>query len=187
MEDEVKLYLGAAKEQMDHAIDFLESELSRVRAGKANPSMVNGVKVDYYGVDTPLHQVAGIKNQDAKTLVIQPWEKDMLVPVEKALMAANLGLTPQSDGAVIRLSLPPLTEERRIELVKKVKEIGEASRVSIRNARRDANEQLKDLTKEGLSEDEEKTAEHENQEQTDGYIKKVDRHLEAKEEEIMTV
>ena len=147
MEDEVKLYLGAAKEQMEHAIEFLESELSRLRAGKANPSLVNNIKVDYYGVDTPLNQVAGIKNQDAKTLVIQPWEKDMLLPVEKALLAANLGLTPQSDGVIIRLSLPPLTEERRVELVKKVKEIGEQSRVSIRNARRDANENLKGLTK----------------------------------------
>jgi len=187
MEEEVKLYLGAAKEQMEHAIEFLESELGRVRAGKANPSLVNGVKVDYYGVDTPLSQVAGIKNQDSKTLVIQPWEKDMLLPVEKALLAANLGLTPQSDGVVIRLSLPTLTEERRIDLVKRVKEIGEQSRVSIRNARRDANEHLKDLAKDGLSEDEEKTAEHENQEQTDDYIKKVDKHLELKEEEIMTV
>ena len=187
MEDEVKLYLGAAKEQMEHAIDFLESELGKLRAGKATPTLVNSVKVDYYGVVTPLNQVAGIKNQDAKTLVIQPWEKDMLAPVEKALLAANLGLTPQSDGTVIRLSLPPLTEERRLELVKRVKEIGEQSRISIRNARRDANEHLKGLTNEGLSEDQEKTAEHENQELTDDFIKKVDKHLEAKEEEIMTV
>ena len=187
MEDEVKLYLDTAKEQMESAISFLENELSKVRAGKASPAIVNGIKVDYYGVETPLNQVASVKNQDSKTLAIQPWEKGMLGPVEKAILAANIGITPQSDGTVIRLSLPPLTEERRIELVKKVKEIGEQSRVSIRNARRDTNEHLKVLTKDGLSEDLEKDAEHENQELTDSYISKVDKHLEAKEEEIMTV
>ena len=187
MEEEVKLQLDHAKEQMQKAIDYLESELSKIRAGKANPSIVNGVKVDYYGVETPLNQVAGIKNQDAKTLIIQPWEKDMLEPVEKAILAANLGFTPQNDGNILRLSLPPLTEERRVELVKQVKEVGETSRVSIRNARRDANEHLKGLTKGGLSEDLEKDAEHENQQLTDEFIKSVDKHLEAKEEEIMTV
>ena len=187
MEEEVKLYLDHAKEQMQKAIDYLESELSKIRAGKANPSIVNGIKVDYYGVDTPLNQVAGIKNQDAKTLIVQPWEKDMLEPVEKAILAANLGFTPQNDGNILRLSLPPLTEERRVELVKQVKEVGEHSRVSIRNARRDTNEHLKGLAKGGLSEDLEKDAEHENQELTDEFIKAVDKHLEAKEEEIMTV
>ena len=187
MVDDVNIYLDEAKEQMDKAIEHLESELTNIRAGKANPSMLDGIKVPYYGVDTPINQMASIKSADVKTLVIQPWEKDMLDAIEKTILAANLGVTPQNDGNVVRLSMPPLTEETRRELVKKVKEIGEQSRVSIRNTRRDANEAIKDLTKEGLSEDMAKTAEHDNQENTDKYIEMVDKHLEAKEKEIMTV
>jgi ribosome recycling factor len=185
--EDLGIYLDDAKEHMEKTIAHLEVEMSKVRAGKANPSMVDGIKVDYYGVETPLNQVATIKNTDGKTLVVQPWEKEMLEPIEKALLSANLGITPQNDGSMIYLMMPPLTEDRRKDLVKQIHGIAEENRVSIRNSRRETNDIIKSLQKEGLSEDGAKAAEKEIQELTDEFIGKIDKHMEAKEQEIMTV
>jgi len=172
---------------MGKAIQHLESELTKIRAGKASPSMLDGIHVDYYGNPTPLNQVANISVLDARTLSIQPWEKTMLQAIEKGIMAANIGITPQNDGTNIRMFLPPLTEERRKELVKKCYAEGEQAKVSVRNIRRDAIEQVKKLQKDGLSEDAAKDAENGIQEQTDRHIALVDKHLSAKEKEIMAI
>lgn len=187
MEEEVQLYLEEAEERMQKAIAHLEQELSRIRAGKANPSILEGVKVDYYGVDTPLSQVSNINTPDAKTIVIQPWEKNMLESIDKAIMAANLGYNPINNGEVLRINIPALTEERRTQIVKQVKSEGENAKVSIRNTRKWANDELKQLEKDGLSEDAEKLAEDEVQKFTDEYTKKVEELVEAKEKDIMTV
>lgn len=172
---------------MKKAINHLESELAKVRAGKANPQMLDGIMAEYYGNPTPINQVGNISVLDARTLTIQPWEKNMLQPIERAIMQANIGVTPQNDGNIIRLFLPPLTEERRRELVKKSNHEGEHGKVSIRNIRRDAIEKVKKLQKDGLSEDAAKDTETDIQEMTDRYIALVEKHLEAKEKEIMTV
>jgi ribosome recycling factor len=187
MNELVKPHIDSATSLMDKAIAHLESELSKIRAGKASPAMLDGIFVDYYGASTPLNQVAGINTPDARTIVIQPWEKSMLGPIEKAIFASNMGLTPQNDGQMVRLNLPPLTEERRLGLVKQSKAEAENCKVSIRNVRRDANEAIKKLVKEGLAEDIAKDAEAKVQQLTDSYIVKADKHLEAKEKEIMTV
>jgi ribosome recycling factor len=172
---------------MNKAIAHLESELSKIRAGKATPSMLDGIMVDYYGNPTQLSQVANISILDARTISIQPWEKTMLQPIERGIMAANIGITPQNDGVNIRLFLPPLTEERRKELVKKCNGEGEQAKVSIRNIRRDAIEQIKKLQKDGTSEDECKDSEASVQDTTDKFIALVEKHLVAKEKEIMAV
>lgn len=172
---------------MNKAIAHLESELSKIRAGKATPSMLDGIMVDYYGNPTQLSQVANISILDARTISIQPWEKSMLQPIERGIMAANIGITPQNDGTNIRLFLPPLTEERRKELVKKCNGEGEQAKVSIRNIRRDAIEQIKKLQKDGTSEDECKDSEASVQDATDKFIALVEKHLVAKEKEIMAV
>jgi len=172
---------------MKKAINHLEAELVKVRAGKANPTMLDGIMVDYYGNATPINQIGNISVLDARTLSIQPWEKNMLQPIEKAIMASNIGITPQNDGANIRLFLPPLTEERRRELVKRANGEGEHSKVAIRNIRRDSIEGIKKLQKDGLSEDAGKDAEKEVQGITDKYISLVDKHLASKEKEIMSV
>ncbi|WP_118976020.1 ribosome recycling factor [Taibaiella koreensis] len=172
---------------MKKAISHLENELIRIRAGKANPQMVDGIMVDYYGNPTPLNQVANITVTDARTLSLQPWEKPMIAPIERAIMQANLGVTPQNDGQVIRLFLPPLTEERRKELVKKVNAEGEQGKISVRSIRRDMIEQIKKLQKDGLSEDEGKQAEASIQGITDKHIALVDQHCKDKEKEIMTI
>ena len=172
---------------MTKSISHLESELAKIRAGKASPAMLDGIMVDYYGNPTPLNQAANVSVLDARTISIQPWEKSMLQPIEKGIMAANIGITPQNDGNTIRLFLPPLTEERRKELVKKCNGEGEHAKVSIRNIRRDAIEQVKKLQKDGVSEDECKDAEKNIQDLTDKYIALVDKHLQAKEKEIMAV
>ncbi len=185
--EEVKMFLDEAKEKMDKSIEHLEKELQKVRAGKASAALVDGITVDYYGVTTPLNQVANIVAQDAKTLLIQPWEKKMVDPIEKAILAANIGLTPMSDGESVRLVLPPVTEERRRELVKQVKNIGEESKVGIRNARHEVLHEIKQMQKEGLSEDLAKRAEERVDELTKEYIEKIDRHVKAKEEKILTV
>ncbi len=187
MNEEVELVFDMAEEKMDKAIRHLETELSRIRAGKANPHILDGVEVDYYGTKTPLSQVSNISTPDAKTIAIQPWEKKMIDPIEKAILAANVGLTPVNNGEIIRLNVPPLTEERRIQLVKQVKNEGENAKVSIRNARREANDELKSLQKEGLPEDQVKRAEIKVQEMTDNYTEKVDKVVDAKEKDIMTV
>ena len=172
---------------MNKAINHLESELVKIRAGKATPGLLDGIVVDYYGNPTPISQVGNISVADARTLNIQPWEKNMLQPIERAIIAANIGITPQNDGNMIRLFMPPLTEERRKELVKRAQNEGEHSKVAIRNIRRDAMEGVKKLQKNGLSEDVCKDAETNIQELTDKYILLVDKHLAAKEKEIMTV
>lgn len=172
---------------MNKAINHLEAELAKIRAGKASPSMLDGINVDYYGNPTPLNQAANVTVLDARTISIQPWEKTMLAPIEKGIMAANIGITPQNDGNTIRLFLPPLTEERRKELVKRCNAEGENAKVSIRNIRRDAIEQIKKLQKDGLSEDECKDAEKEAQDATDRFIALVEKHLAFKEKEIMSV
>ena len=187
MSEELELVMEDAQESMDKAIRHLESELIKIRAGKANPQMLDGLVVDYYGSPTPINQVANVSVMDARTLTIQAWEKNMLQPIERSIMAANLGVTPQNDGHIIRLFMPPLTEERRREFVKRSNAEGEHSRVAIRNIRRDAIEHIKRLQKEGLSEDITKDAEKTIQETTDKYISRVDKHLISKEKEIMSV
>lgn len=187
MDEEVQLYLDDAKERMEKALDHLEHELVRIRAGKANPSILEGIKVNYYGTNTFLNLVSNINTPDAKTLLIQPWEKNMLEPIEKAIMAANIGLTPMNNGEVIRINIPALTEERRVQLVKQVKNEGENAKISIRNTRKQTNDELKKLLKEGLSEDAEKKAEDSVQKLTDDFSKNVDQLIEAKEKEIMTI
>jgi ribosome recycling factor len=185
--DDIKSIQSHAEDQMKKAIDHLEVELVKIRAGKANPQMVDGITVDYYGSPMPLNQVSNISVMDARTLSIQPWEKNMLQPIEKAIIAANIGIHPQNDGNIIRLFLPPLTEERRKDLVKKCHGEGEHSRVAIRNIRRDAIEHIKRLQKNGLSEDATKDAEANVQGLTDKFISTVDKHLSLKEKEIMVV
>ena len=187
MNEEVALVYEMAKEHMDKAVDHLDNELIRIRAGKANVHILDGVMVDYYGTPTPLNQVSNVSTPDAKTIMIQPWEKTMIDPIEKALMQSNVGITPGNNGEVIRLVVPQLTEERRIDLVKKVKNEGENARVSLRNSRREANEEYKQMQKDGLSEDETKTAEDHIQKLTDEYSEKVDKIVEAKDEDIMTI
>ena len=185
--DDIKSIQHHAEEQMKKAIDHLEAELIKIRAGKANPQMVDGITVDYYGSPMPLNQVSNVSVMDARTLSIQPWEKNMLQPIEKAIIAANIGIHPQNDGNIIRLFLPPLTEERRKELVKKCHGEGEHSKVAIRNIRRDAIEHIKRLQKNGLSEDATKDAEGIVQTLTDKFIAAVDKHLASKEKEMMVV
>ena len=187
MADDINSIKDHAKEGMDKAINHLEVELVKIRAGKATPNLVDGIVVDYYGNPTPINQVGNIGVADARTLTIQPWEKNLLQPIERAIIAANIGITPQNDGNMIRLFLPPLTEERRKELVKRSHAEGEHSKVSIRTIRRDAMEHIKKLQKNGLSEDVCKDAEKEVQDLTDKFINLVDKHLDAKEKEIMTV
>jgi len=187
MSDDLELILEDARDNMKKALNHLESELIKIRAGKASPQMLEGLTVDYYGSPTLLNQVGNISAMDARTLTIQPWEKNMLQPIERAIINANLGVTPQNDGNIIRLFMPPLTEERRREFVKRAGGEGEQSRVAIRNIRRDAIEQIKKLQKDGLSEDEAKDAEKEMQDITDKYILLVEKHLQTKEKEIMSV
>ena len=187
MKEEANLYIEMAEERMNKAIEHLDNELRIIRAGKANPAMLSGIMVDYYGTMTPLQQISNIGAPDARTITIQPWEKPMIGPIEKAIMAANLGFNPQNNGELVRISVPPLTEERRKLLVKQVKNEGENARVSIRNARRDANEEIKKLQKNGLAEDIAKDCENDIQKLTDNYNKKVDELLLKKEQEILTV
>ena len=172
---------------MKKAINHLEAELVKIRAGKANPQMLEGIMVDYYGAPTAISQVANISVMDARTLGIQPWEKNMLQPIERAIIASNIGLNPQNDGITIRLFLPPLTEERRRELVKRCLGEGENAKVSIRSIRRDAIESIKKLQKNGLSEDAAKDAEADVQELTNSFIAGVDKHLVSKEKDIMSI
>ncbi|MDR1226249.1 MAG: ribosome recycling factor [Prevotellaceae bacterium] len=176
-----------AKSKMDKSIEHLDNQLLTIRAGKANIHVLDGVMVEYYSAPTALAQVASVTVPDARTIMVQPWEKNMLPIIEKAILVANLGLTPQNNGEHIRINVPALTEERRRDLVKQVRVEGEHARLSIRNARRDAIEAIKKMQKDGLSEDVAKDAEAEAQKHTDVYNKRVDEVLEKKEKEIMTV
>ncbi len=187
MTEDLSLVIEETAIQMTKALDHLESELVKIRAGKATPNMLDGIMADYYGNPTAINQVANVTAMDARTLSVQPWEKNMLAVIERAIIAANIGINPQNDGNIIRLFLPPLTEERRKELVKRCNAEGEHAKVSIRNIRRDGIEDIKKLQKDGLSEDECKDAEVETQSLTDKYIVLIEKHLVAKEKEIMLV
>lgn len=187
MNELIKKQINDAQNNMDKAIAHCESELTKIRAGKASAGMLDGIMVEYYGNPTPLAQVGGINTPDARTIIIQPWEKNMLIAIERAIMEANIGINPQNDGSIIRLVVPPLTEERRKELVKKAKEEAEKGKIAIRNIRKDANEKIKKLKAESVSDDEIKTGEAEIQKVTDSYILKVDKHAELKEKDIMTI
>jgi len=187
MNEEVQLYFDDAVEKMENALKYLSSELVKLRAGKAYPSMLDGIMVNYYGTPTPIQQVASINTPDARSFVIQPWEKKMIDAIEKAIFAANIGMTPTNNGEVVRLTVPQITEDRRKNLVKQVKVEGENAKIAIRNARRDAIEEFKKMVKRGLPEDMEKDASDDMQKLTDKYYKKVDEILVKKETEIMTV
>src|SRR5580765_8235885 len=187
MAEDIASIIATAEDHMKKAIGHLEAELVKIRAGKANPQMLDGIVVDYYGSPTPVNQIGNINVMDARTLSIQPWEKNMLQPIERAIIAANIGINPQNDGNQIRLFLPPLTEERRRELVKKCQGEGEHSKVAIRNIRRDAIENIKKHQKSGLSEDIAKDTETNVQDLTNKFIAAVDKHLASKEKEIMSV
>jgi ribosome recycling factor len=181
MKDDLTGILNDVTNSMKKAIDHFETDLVKIRAGKASPNMLDGIVVDYYGNPTPIGQVGNLSVMDARTLTIQPWEKNMLQPIERAIIAANIGINPQNDGNIIRLFLPPLTEERRKELVKKSNAEGEHAKIAVRNIRRDAIEHIKKLQKEGLSEDAAKDGESDIQEITNNFISLIDKHLEAKE------
>ncbi|RYY61231.1 MAG: ribosome recycling factor [Chitinophagaceae bacterium] len=187
MTEDTATITSSSDDQMKKAISHLEAELTRIRAGKANPQMLDGLVVDYYGSPMAINQVANVSVLDARTISIQPWEKNMLQPIERSIIAANLGVTPQNDGVIIRLFLPPLTEERRRELVKRCLAEGEQSKVAVRSIRRDAIEKVKKLQKDGLSEDAAKDAEAEMQQVTDKYIALIEKHLAQKEKDIMSV
>ena len=187
MTEEIKFYLEETSERMQKALEHLESELQKLRAGKADPNILNGIMVDYYGTETPLQQVSNINTPDARTIAIQPWEKAMIDPIEKAIMASNIGLTPVNNGEMIRINIPILTEERRKDLVKLVKSEGENAKISIRSSRKEINDEIKKLEKNGLSEDMAKDAELEVQKITDNFSKKIDEIVSKKEADIMTV
>jgi ribosome recycling factor len=187
MSEELHDRMEHTRDSMKKAVAHLEAELVKIRAGRATPQMFDGVTVDYYGTPTPINQVGNITVADARTLTIQPWEKNMIQPIERAIIAANLGVTPQNDGVMIRIFLPPLTEERRKEIVKRVHVEGEHSRVAVRNIRRDAIEHVKKLKKDGLSEDIAVDTETEIQDLTNRHINEIERHIAAKEKEVMSI
>jgi len=184
MNEEVEFILDSAKEHMDNAVDHLKKELANIRAGKASPAMLRSIMVDYYGSQTPLSQVSNINTPDARTITVQPWEKNLLQEIEKAIMTANIGFNPMNNGESIIINVPVLTEERRTELAKQAKSEAEEDKISVRNARRDANHEIKNLD---ISEDMISNSEDTIQELTDKYIRIIDELYHAKETEIMTV
>ncbi|ROT03580.1 ribosome recycling factor [Muribaculaceae bacterium Isolate-104 (HZI)] len=184
---DVKDYLTPAEEKMELAVAYLDESLAHIRAGKANPKIIDGIKVEYYGSAVPVSQVANISVPDARTITITPWEKPMFKEIEKAIINSELGITPENNGEVIRISIPPLTEERRKQLVKQSKAEAEQAKVSVRNARRDAIDGLKKAVKQGMPEDTEKDAEASVQKIHDKYLKRIDDIFAAKEKEILTV
>ncbi|AWW30058.1 ribosome recycling factor [Echinicola strongylocentroti] len=185
--EEIQLELEAAKEQMQKAVDHTANELLKIRAGKAMPNLVDGIMVDYYGAPTPLQQVASVNTPDARTLAIKPWEKNLIGEIEKAIINSDLGLAPQNNGEIVILTIPPLTEERRKDLVKYAKNECENGKISIRSARKETNDSLKKLQKEGASEDDVKRAEDKVQKLTDDYSAKIDTLFDKKEADIMKV
>lgn len=187
MSQETEAVLKDTRKEMNNALKHLKKELQHIRAGKASPSMLDGVTVETYGTQMPLNQVSSISTPDPRTIVVQPWDKSTIEPIEKAIMAANLGFNPQNDGTLIRINVPALTEERRKDLVKKAKEVNENAKISFRTIRKSGNDEAKKLEKEGIPEDETKRLENEIQKLTDDFTKKADELLEAKEKDIMTV
>jgi ribosome recycling factor len=187
MAEDLDKILSETSTSMTKAINHLEAELVKIRAGKANPTMLDGITADYYGTPTAINQIANVSVLDARTISVQPWEKNMLQAIERAITMANIGINPQNDGVMIRLFLPPLTEERRKEMVKRCNSEGEQAKIAIRNIRRDGIEAIKKLQKDGLSEDICKDAEKEAQDTTDKFVTLIEKHLAAKEKEIMAV
>lgn len=186
--NDVNFYISPAEEKMELAVAYLDEALAHIRAGKANPKILDGIKVDYYGSSAPISNVANVSVPDARTITITPWEKSMFKEIEKAIINSDLGITPENNGEVIRLSIPPLTEERRKALVKQSKAEAEQAKISVRNARRDAIEGLKKAVKnDGMPEDAQKNAEEKVQKIHDKYLKKIDEVFAAKEKEILTV
>jgi len=187
MNEEVDLIIEETKDRMEKAIEHLDHELARLRAGRATPTLLDGITIDYYGVNSPLTQVSNINTPDPKTILIQPWEKTMLGTIEKAILAANINLTPVNNGEAIRINIPPLTEERRHQLVKQVRNEGEIAKISLRNTRKWANDELKQLLKDGLPEDIEKNTGETIQEMTHNFNAKIDKVMATKEKDVMTV
>jgi ribosome recycling factor len=185
--EEIQFFIDDAKDAMERSLKHTGTDFSKIRAGKAMPSMLDGIMIDYYGVATPLAQAATVNTPDARTLVIRPFERKIISEIEKAILASDLGLSPSNDGEMVRLNIPPLTEERRRDLVKMVKTEAENGKVRVRNIRKDTNEALRKLMKDGASEDDVKRAEEKVQQLTDTYISKVDGLVVDKEKEIMTV
>lgn len=185
--NDVNHYLNPAEEKMELAVAYLEETLARIRAGKANPKILDGIRVDYYGSQAPISNVANVAVPDARTITITPWEKSMFRVIEKAIIDSDLGITPENNGEIIRISIPPLTEERRKALVKQSKNEAEQAKISVRNARREAIDGLKKAIKDGMSEDVEKDAEDNLQKLHDRYMKKIDEAFALKEKEILTV
>ena len=186
-QDDIKAAIDKARQQMTDAIAHLERDLLRLRTGKASADLVNDIRVDYYGAPTPMNQVANISAGDARSLVIQPWEKSMLGAIERAIFESNIGITPMNDGEAVRINIPPLTEERRRDLAKQAKAYGEDAKISVRNARRDANNAIVREEKNGYPEDQSKGKQKQVQELTDKYIAQVEEHVDRKEKDIMTV
>ncbi len=187
MQEDVNEYIKEAQMAMEDSIEHLQKELATIRAGKASPNMLSGIIVPYYGSPTPLNQVANVSTSDSRTITIQPWEKNMLAPIEKAIFEANLGVTPQNNGEIVIINIPPLTEERRKELVKKAKAVGEDTKIGIRSARRDAMEKIKKAVKAGFPEDAGKRKEEEVEKLTKDYYDKAEKLIESKEKDIMTI
>ncbi len=187
MTEEVEFCLDEAEESMQLAISHLEKGFQKIRAGKASPQMLDGVMVDFYGVPTPINQTANINTPDPRQIIVQPWDKSIIHDIEKAILAANLGFNPSNEGEVLRINVPAITEQRRLELVKQAKAESEKSKISIRSSRRSANDEIKQLEKDGLAEDESKRAQDDIQELTNKYIDKVDKLMDAKEDDIMKV
>lgn len=185
--EEIEFFLDAAEEMMNKAVEHAKTGLAKIRAGKAMPSMLDSVMVEYYGASTPLNQTASVTSPDARTLFVKPWEKKIIQEIEKAIRNSDLGLNPQNDGEQIIISIPQLTEERRVSLVKQAKTVTEDGKISVRNARKEANDELKALQKDGAPEDAIKRAEDDVQKLTDAYTKKMDELLSQKEGEIMTI
>lgn len=187
MTEDAQMVYDEAKESMGNALLHLDKEFQKIRAGKASPSMLEGIIINYYGAPTPIEQTANINTPDPRQIIVQPWDKSILPELEKAILNANLGFNPKNEGEVLRISVPPLTEERRKDLVKQAKNEAEQTKVSIRNARRGANDLAKSMEKDGMPEDESKKLQEKIQELTDDHIKKVDEILDKKEKDIMTV
>ena len=187
MQEEVQMVIDICRERMEHALAHLDKELVHIRAGKASPRMLDTVMVNYYGSMVPITQVSNISTPDARTIVVQPWEKPMIHPIEKAIINSNLGFNPDNNGEIIRINVPAPTEQRRKEMVKTVNKEGEVAKISLRSARKDANDQLKKLLKEGLSEDDEKDAAEEVQNMITEFSKKVDKMLDEKNVEVLTI
>ncbi len=185
--EEIELYLEEAEELMEKAIHHVNFAFGKIRAGKASPGMLDGIMVEYYGNQTPLNQVSSINTPDARSIIIKPWEKNIIPEIEKAIINSDIGLNPQNDGEIIRLNVPPLSEERRLQLVKQAKHEAEQGRISVRNIRKDTNDHLRKLIKEHVSEDAVKNAEIDVQKLTDKYIEKIEELLGNKEKDIMTV